>query len=128
MTRHDEPLPLTPAMADEADRIEAARLAARAELMRQAGARGVVVDEAGLAVFDAAFRKGARAMPRATRITASKAHAAAAGGGVGAALAALAVSLLDLDPAIGAPLGIVLTAGLSWLATYFGPENREVAG
>lgn len=59
------------------------------------------------------------------QMTATKAHAAAGGGSVGGALAALAIYGLDLDPSIELPLAVVITAGASWIGAYLGPPNRE---
>lgn len=58
-----------------------------------------------------------------------KAHAAAVGGGIGAAIAAILVwigaqSGIDMSQ-IEAPLTIVITALGAWLTTYFAPANQK---
>lgn len=60
-------------------------------------------------------------------MTKTKAHFAAGGGGVGAALGTMLAPVIwgsDVSGEMTAALAVVLTAGLGWGATYFAPANR----
>jgi len=56
---------------------------------------------------------------------ASKAHAAAIGGGVGSALAELIAVFAPQLTDHQAALAILLSAGLAWICTYLAPKNSE---
>ena len=55
---------------------------------------------------------------------ASKAHYAAVGGGVGAALAELIAIFAPQFTSHESALAVLLSAGLAWVSTYFAPANR----
>ena len=57
------------------------------------------------------------------KTTARKAHSAAGGAGLGAAISELAIYAFGLDREIGGPLTIVISAALAWIGAFF-PTNR----